>query len=319
MSIALKEIQNKAAAVGHHLTTLVGNTPLVRLQNLFRVYPNITVAAKLEWFNPGGSVKDRPALNMIREGERTGQLNPDKIIIDATSGNTGIAYALFGASLGYRVTLAMPSNASPERKKILTALGAELILTDPMEGTDGAQRTVQDLVRKDPRRYFYPDQYNNDANWRAHYRGTGPEIYSQTDGMLTHFIAGLGTTGTFTGVTRYLKEKKADIQCISVQPDSPLHAIEGWKHLPTALVPGIFDPELADDTLEVTTEDAYEFVKRTAREEGLLIGVSAGAVLAAIDAYIRGMIENDPYANAVIVTVLPDSADKYLSDDFWNE
>jgi S-sulfo-L-cysteine synthase (O-acetyl-L-serine-dependent) len=319
MSIALKEIQNKLAAVGDHLTTMVGNTPLVRLQNLFRSYPNITVAAKLEWFNPGGSVKDRPALNMIREGERTGRLNPDKTIIDATSGNTGIAYALFGASLGYRVTLAMPSNASSERKKILTALGAELILTDPMEGTDGAQRIVQDIVQKDPRKYFYPDQYNNDANWRAHYRGTGPEIYNQTDGMLTHFIAGLGTTGTFTGVTRYLKEKKSDIRCISVQPDSPLHAIEGWKHLPTALVPGIFDPKLADDTLEVTTEDAYEFVKRTAREEGLLIGVSAGAVLAAIDTSIRGMIEEDPCANAVIVTVLPDNADKYLSDDFWNE
>jgi S-sulfo-L-cysteine synthase (O-acetyl-L-serine-dependent) len=299
--------------------SLVGNTPLVRLEKLFRAFPNIPVYAKLEWYNPGGSIKDRPALNMIRDGERSGQLTPDKTIIDATSGNTGIAYATFGAILGYKVTLAMPGNASHERKKILKALGAELILTDPMEGTDGAIRKVVELVKDNPGRYFYPDQYNNDANWQAHYNSTAPEILDQTDGEITHFIAGLGTTGTFTGVARRLKEEDRLIRCIAVQPDSPLHAIEGWKHLPTAIVPGIFDKSLVDEMIEVTTEEAYDFVKRAAREEGLLLGVSAGAVLAAVQRVVQRMDMVDLLRPLRIVTIFPDGAEKYLSDPFWNE
>lgn len=299
--------------------SLVGNTPLVQLEKLFGAYPDIPVYAKLEWYNPGGSVKDRPALNMIREGERSGQLTRDKIIIDATSGNTGIAYATFGAMLGYKVTLTMPGNASSERKKILKALGAELILTDPMEGTDGAIRKVVELVKENPGRYFYPDQYNNDANWQAHYNTTAPEILDQTGGEVTHFVAGLGTTGTFTGVARRLKEENESIRCIAVQPDSPLHAIEGWKYLPTAIVPGIFDKSLVDEMIEVTTEEAYDFVKRAAREEGLLLGVSAGAVLAAVQKVLQHIDTVDRLRPLCIVTVFPDGAEKYLSETFWNE
>lgn len=299
--------------------SLVGNTPLVRLEKLFGAYPDIPVYAKLEWYNPGGSVKDRPALNMIREGERSGQLTRDKIIIDATSGNTGIAYATFGAMLGYKVTLALPGNASSERKKILKLLGAELILTDPMEGTDGAIRRVVELVKENPGRYFYPDQYNNDANWQAHYNTTAPEILDQTGGEVTHFVAGLGTTGTFTGVARRLKEENESIRCIAVQPDSPLHAIEGWKYLPTAIVPGIFNKSLVDEMIEVTTEEAYDFVKRTAREEGLLLGVSAGAVLAAVQKVLQHIDTVDRLHPLRIVTIFPDGAEKYLSDTFWNE
>ncbi len=301
------------------IISLVGNTPMVRLKKLFNRYSDISVYAKLEWYNPGGSVKDRPALNMIREGERSGQLTADKIIIDATSGNTGIAYAIFGAALGYKVTLALPGNASIERKKMLKTLGAELNITDPMEGTDGAIRKVQELVRKYPDRYFYPDQYNNNANWQAHYENTAPEILEETDGMLTHFVAGLGTTGTFTGISRRLKEENENIQCIAVQPDSPLHAIEGWKHLPTAIVPGIFDKSLVDELMEVTTEEAYEYVKKAARAEGLLIGVSSGAVLAALEKLIDRLDTVDRLRRPRIVTVLPDSAEKYLSDTFWDE
>lgn len=301
------------------IISLVGNTPFVRLDKLFDKYSDIPVYAKLEWYNPGGSVKDRPALNMIREGERSGQLTPDKIIIDATSGNTGIAYAIFGAALGYKVTLALPGNASVERKKILNALGAELIITDPMEGTDGAIRTVEELIQKHPDRYFYPDQYNNNANWQAHYHTTAPEILEGTDGLITHFVAGLGTTGTFTGVARRLKEENETTRCIAVQPDSPLHAIEGWKHLPTAIVPGIFDKSLVDELMEVTTEEAYEFVRKAARGEGLLIGVSSGAVLAAVQKLLDQLVTVNRLRQPVIVTVLPDGAEKYLSDSFWDE
>jgi S-sulfo-L-cysteine synthase (O-acetyl-L-serine-dependent) len=301
------------------ILTLVGNTPMIRLDALFDEFPSAAVFAKLEWYNPGGSVKDRPALYMIREGERSGRLTANKVIIDATSGNTGIAYAMFGAALGYRVTLALPANASIERKKILRALGAELILTDPMEGTDGAIRTVQDLVRREGDRYFYPDQYNNDANWRSHYETTAVEILGQTGGEITHFVAGLGTTGTFTGVSRRLKEENDSIRCVAVQPDSPLHAIEGWKHLPTALVPDIFDPKLVDETMEVTTEDAYAFVKKAALKTGLLIGVSSGAVLAAVAAILRSANGGNHRSGPSIVTVLPDSADKYFSEAFWDE
>jgi len=301
------------------VVSLVGNTPLVRLDKLFGAFTDVSVFAKLEWYNPGGSVKDRPALNMIREGERSGELTPDKRIIDATSGNTGIAYAMFGAALGYKVTLTMPGNASNERKKILKALGAELIITDPMEGTDGAIRKVHEMVALYPGRYFYPDQYNNDANWQSHYYTTAGEILEQTDHTLTHFIAGLGTTGTFTGVTRRLKEVNDRIRCIAVQPDSPLHAIEGWKHLPTAMVPEIYDESLVDESIEVSTEEAYAFVKKAARDEGLLLGVSSAAVLAAVQKMLENIAEINRLHPMKIVTVLPDSADKYLSESFWDE
>jgi len=298
---------------------LVGNTPLIQLKKIFSEFNDLSVYAKLEWHNPGGSVKDRPALAMIRDGEESGALTPDKTIIDATSGNTGIAYAIFGAALGYKVTLAMPGNASIERKKILKALGAELIFTDPMEGTDGAIRTVQDIISKNPVSYFYPDQYNNNANWKSHYLTTAEEILSQTNGTLTHFVAGLGTTGTFTGVSRRLKEVNETIRCIAVQPDSPLHAIEGWKHLPTAMVPGIYDKNLVDEMIEISTEEAHAFVKRAAAEEGLLIGVSSAAVLAAIHSMLKKFRGLNQLRKPNIVTVLPDSADKYFSESFWDE
>lgn len=293
----------------------VGNTPLLQIQNITKSLARSTIEiyAKAEWFNPGGSVKDRPALNMIVEGEKTGKLTREKIIIDATSGNTGIAYSMIGAALGYRIQLALPRNASPERKRMLKAYGAEIILTDPMEGTDGAQRLVRKLVEDNPAKYFYPDQYNNPANWQAHYKTTAVEIFDQTGGRITHFVCGLGTTGTFVGTARRLKELNPSIQCISFQPDSPLHGLEGLKHLPTALVPGIYDSKLADTSLEISTEEAYRMVKRLAREEGLFVGVSSGAALAACLQLAQSMDEG------VIVTVFPDDGTKYLSEPFWSE
>lgn len=301
----------------HQRNTLlarIGNTPLLRLENLpGSVRTNVEVYAKAEWFNPGGSVKDRPALNMILEGEKSGKLVKEKIIIDATSGNTGIAYAMISAVLGYKVRLALPANASSERKRILTAYGAEVMLTDPLEGTDGAQRFVKEIVRKDPEKYFFPDQYNNPANWQAHYTTTALEIYSQLEGKITHFVAGLGTTGTFMGISRRLKELNPSIKCISFQPDSPLHGLEGLKHLPTAIVPGIYESRLADENLEVSTEDAYRTVLRLAKEEGLLVGPSSGgAMAAAVDVAAR-------LTEGVVVTVFPDDATKYLGERFWEE
>ncbi len=271
------------------------------------------VLAKAEWYNPGGSVKDRAALAMILDGERRGVLTKDKILVDATSGNTGIAYAMIAAERGYRVKLALPKNASPERKQTLIALGAELILTDPSEGTDGAQRYVKSLVDNNPGRYFYPDQYNNEANWRAHYETTAMEIWRQTDEQVTHFVAGMGTSGTFMGVTRRLKELNPAIQCISMQPDSPLHGLEGMKHMASAIVPGIYDPGVADDQIEVATEDAHRMVLRLAREEGLLVGVSSGANL------VAGLRIAEGLKDGVVVTIFCDSAAKYLSEDFWTE
>jgi cysteine synthase B len=255
---------------------LIGNTPLLRFEKVATHVEPIQIFAKAEWYNPGGSVKDRAALSMILDGERRGLLTRDKTIIDATSGNTGIAYAMIAAQRGYKLKLALPSNASRERKQCLKAYGAELILTDPGEGTDGAQRLVKKLVATEPERYFYPDQYNNDANWRAHYETTANEIWRQTEGRVTHFVTGLGTSGTFVGVTRRLKELNPKISCISMQPDSPLHGMEGLKHMPLALVPGIYEPELADAQIEVGTDDAHQMVVRLAREEGLLVGVSSG-------------------------------------------
>ncbi len=263
---------------------LIGNTPLLAFRRVAAPVAPVEVYAKAEWYNPGGSVKDRAALSMVLDGERRGLLKKDKTLIDATSGNTGIAYAMICAERGYRVKLALPKNASPERKHSLLAYGAELILTDPTEGTDGAQRYVKKLVDKNPGQYFYPDQYNNDANWRAHYETTAAEIWRQTGGRVTHFVTGLGTSGTFMGVTRRLKELNPAIKCLSIQPDGPLHGLEGMKHMATNIVPGIYDPAVGDGNLEVATEDAHAMVLRLAREEGLLVGVSAGANLQRRDA-----------------------------------
>jgi S-sulfo-L-cysteine synthase (O-acetyl-L-serine-dependent) len=291
---------------------LIGNTPLLRFKRL-NAREGVEVFAKAEWANPGGSVKDRAALSMILDGERRGLLTKDKILIDATSGNTGIAYAMIAAERGYRVKLALPKNASIERKQCLMAYGAELILTDPTGGTDGAQRYVRKLVDSDPDTYFYPDQYNNNANWRAHYETTAMEIWRQTEGRVTHFVTGLGTTGTFMGVTRRLKELNPAIQCISMEPDAPLHGLEGLKHMQTALVPGIYDPSLADDRIEVATEDAQKMVLHLARHEGLLVGVSSGGNLFAATQIAKKIKEG------VIVTIFADSAAKYLSESFWHE
>jgi cysteine synthase B len=294
----------------------IGNTPLLRLERVGREFPNVEFYAKAEWFNPGGSVKDRPALSMIREGERSGQLRPGKIIIDSTSGNTGIAYAMIAAAKGYRVKLCLPASATIQRKRILAAYGAELVLTPADEGSDGAIRRVRQMYAEDPEKYFYADQYSNPANWQAHYQTTASEIWEQTRGRLTHFVAGLGTSGTFVGTTRRLKELNPEIRCISLQPDSPFHGLEGWKHMATAIAPKIYDSTLADDDLPVRTEDAYRMVKRLAREEGLLVSPSAGAALAGCFQVAKTLPRGQ---RAVIVTVFPDSGDKYLSERFWEE
>ncbi len=290
----------------------IGNTPLIKISRITAgLNPRMQIYAKAEWFNPGGSVKDRPALNMIIEGEQKGELTHDKIIIDATSGNTGIAYAMIAAVKGYKVKLALPSNASIERKKILMAYGAELIFTNPLEGTDGAQRVVKEIYEGNKEKYFYPDQYNNPANWQAHYKTTANEIWQQTNGKITHFVAGLGTTGTFVGTSKRLKELNPEIKTISFQPDSPLHGLEGLKHLPTALVPGIYDEALSDYSIEVSTEESYEMVSRLAHGEGLLVGISSGAALAA------SMKVAEKIEPGIIVTVFPDSGLKYLNEHFW--
>jgi cysteine synthase B len=294
-------------------TNLIGNTPLLELSSISREVPGVRILGKAEWYNPGGSVKDRPALWMIRDGEKSGELGPGKVILDATSGNTGIAYAWIGASLGYRVKLCMPKNASEERKKILRAYGVEVVLTDPGEGSDGAIREARRLYAEDPERYFYPDQYKNPANPRAHYESTAPEIWEQTDGEITHFVAGLGTSGTFVGTATRLREYNPEIKVVSFEPDSPFHGLEGMKHMASAIVPEIYDPTIADQNLGTTTEDAYDMVKRLAREEGILVGISAGAAVATS---LRVAWELE---SGVVVTVLCDSADKYLSESFWEE
>jgi len=302
--------------LGQHLVERIGNTPLIRLERGSRQFPNVEFLAKAEWFNPGGSVKDRAAYYMIREGERTGALKPGKVILDATSGNTGIAYAMIGAALGYRVKLCLPSSASPERKQILAAYGVEIVFTPGDEGTDGAIRRVREIYDADPAKYFYPNQYGNPANPAAHYSTTAPEIWEQTQGRITHFVAGLGTSGTFVGTTRRLKELNPRIRCVSMQPDSGFHGLEGLKHMATAIVPPIYDASLADENLEVRTEDAQRMVKRLAREEGILAGVSAGAALCACLDVARRLPRGE---SAVIVTVFPDSGEKYLSERFWSE
>ena len=292
----------------------IGNTPLLRFESLTREWPDIQILGKAEWANPGGSVKDRAAAHIIETALRSGALGRGKRLLDATSGNTGIAYAMIGAARGIPITLCVPENVSPERKHILQAYGAEVIWTDPMEGSDGAIRKARELYQGNHDKYFYADQYSNDANWQAHYFGTAAEIWSQTEGSVTHFVAGLGTSGTFVGTTRRLKELNRAIRAISFQPDSAFHGLEGLKHMATAIVPPIYDPSLADSELEIGTEAAYEMVKRIARSEGVLLGISAGAALVA--AVEVGRRTKGP---AVIVTVLPDSADKYLSEKFWSE
>ena len=296
----------------------IGNTPLLKFASLAREWPNVQILGKAEWANPGGSVKDRAAFNIIRTALRSGELGTGKRLLDATSGNTGIAYAMIGAAEGVGVTLCVPENVSVERKRILAAYGAEIIWTDPLEGTDGAIRKAREMFQAEPKRYFYADQYSNPANWQAHYHGTANEIWAQTGGAITHFIAGLGTSGTFVGNTRRLKELNSELSCISVQPDSSFHGLEGLKHMPTALVPRIYDPTLADLALEIKTEDAYAMVKRVARSEGVLIGISSGAALTGAEKVAEqiGRMRREP---AVIVVVLPDSAERYLSESFWKE
>jgi S-sulfo-L-cysteine synthase (O-acetyl-L-serine-dependent) len=294
----------------------IGDTPLLRLGRVGSEFPNVEFCAKAEWFNPGGSVKDRPALGMIQAGLASGALRTGKTIIDATSGNTGIAYAMIGAAMGYPVKLCLPDSASHERKRILDAFGAELVFTPGDEATDGAIRKVHEIVKADPEKYFYPDQYSNPANWQAHYRTTANEIWQQTGGRITHFVAGLGTSGTFVGTTRRLKELNPAVRCVSLQPDASFHGLEGWKHMETAIRPAIYDDKLADENLEVSTEEAYRLVKRLAREEGLLVSPSAAAALLGCFAIAKCLPKK---SNAVIVTVFADSAAKYLNERFWDE
>ncbi len=299
------------------LLATIGNTPLLRLEKIPLEYPGIEIFGKAEYFNPGGSVKDRAGLNMVLDGERSGKLNHTRIILDATSGNTGIAYAMIGANRGYKVKLVLPGNASPERQRILKAYGAEMVFSDAAEGSDGAIRLCRQIYMADPDLYFYPDQYNNPANWKAHYEGTGPEIIKQTAGRLTHFVAAMGTSGTFTGTTRRLKRDLPEVKCISAQPSSGFHGLEGLKHMPTAIRPGFYDDGLADGNLWIETEDAYRMVRRLAREEGLLVGISSGCNVHAAMLLARDLAERgEP---ATIVTVLCDSAEKYLSEHFWDE
>jgi len=291
---------------------LIGHTPLIRLSSFEAGLRNVELYVKAEWRNPGGSVKDRAAARMIADGERSGALTRDKILLDATSGNTGIAYAMIGAARGYRVRLCVPGNVTPERKRILKAFGAEVVFTDPMEGSDGAIIRAKKMYADDPDRYFYPDQYNNPGNWRAHYDTTAPEILEQTQGRITHFVAGLGTSGTFMGAGRRFREVKPSIRLTSVQPDSPLHGLEGLKHMATAIVPGIYDPALADEDLGVSTEEAFDYTRRLAKE-GLFVGISSGANLAgALDVARRAQ-------DAVVVVIFCDGGEKYLSERFWDE
>jgi cysteine synthase B len=311
---------NRAPAIRRSID-LIGNTPLLRLERIARDLPydnlpSIELLGKAEWFNPGGSIKDRAASNIVATGRRSGKFTAGKTLLDATSGNTGIAYAMIGAAEGFPVTLCIPENVSVERKRILRAYGANIVYTDPADGSDGAIRKARELAIKEPDRYYYADQYSNDANWQAHYHGTANEIWQQTEGRITHFVAMLGTSGTFMGTARRLKELNSKIRCISLQPDSPFHGIEGAKHMASAIVPKIYDAKLADEDIGIATEDAYAVSKRLAREEGLLVGVSAGAAVAGCLQVAKKLGRDE---KAVFVTILPDSGDKYLSERFWEE
>ena len=310
-------IPHLARSEAEPLLATIGNTPLLRLEKIPREFEDIEIFAKAEYFNPGGSVKDRAARNMVLDGERSGKLNHTRTILDSTSGNTGIAYAMIGANRGYKVKLVLPQNASEERKRILKAYGAEMIFSDPNEGSDGAIRLCREIYRADPDLYFYPDQYNNPANWKAHFEHTGPEIIKQTGGTITHFITAMGTSGTFTGVSRRLKRDLPHVKVYSVQPSSGFHGLEGLKHMPTAIVPGIYDDKIADGNFWIETEDAYRMVRRLAKEEGLLVGISSGCNVHAATLLARQLAERGE--SATIVTVLCDSAEKYLSEHFWDE
>jgi len=306
MSASVVE-QTDRSTPRHAIELIIGHTPLVRLRRItLELPPGVEVFAKAEHLNPGGSVKDRPALAMILAGERNGTLRPGMTILDATSGNTGIAYAMIGAARGYPVTICLPRNAGPQRKGILRSFGVQVIETDPLQSTDGARVIAREMFEKEPDKYFYPDQYNNEANWRAHYESTAPEIWDQTEGRITHFVAGLGTSGTFVGVARRLREFNPEIRAISMQPDSPLHGLEGLKHMATAMVPGIYDPTLADENVEVSTEDAQQMVRRLAEEEGLFVGTSSGANVFAALRLARLSRE------AIVVTILCDGGERYL-------
>lgn len=309
MTLINEQISRLAAPQLGSLEALVGNTPLLPLRRLSQgLSPRVSLFAKAEWFNPGGSIKDRPALHIIRSALASGELRPGQRLLDSTSGNTGIAYATFGATLGIPVTLTLPSNASSERIAILRALGAELILTDPLEGSDGALLVARELAAREPERYYYANQYNNPANWQAHYLTTGPEIIAQIGGQLTHFVAGLGTSGTLTGAGRALREYNPSIRLVAVQPDAPFHGLEGLKHMPSAIRPQIYDPSFPDEILEVRTETAHSVTRRLAREEGLLVGISSGAAaLAALQLAER-------LDSGQVVIIFPDSGYKYLSD-----
>jgi S-sulfo-L-cysteine synthase (O-acetyl-L-serine-dependent) len=308
---AREEPQQK---LGRSVLERIGNTPLIRLPRFTHDLHGVEILAKAEWFNPGGSVKDRAAANIVLEALQAGKLAPGKELLDSTSGNTGIAYAMIGAAMGFGVTLCMPTNVSVERKRILNAYGAKIVFTDPGDGSDGSIRKAREMFAAEPERFFYADQYSNDANWRAHYETTANEIWRQTEGRVTHFAAMLGTSGTFVGTARRLKELNPNVQCISLQPDSSFHGIEGAKHMATAIVPKIYDPAIADADLGVSTESAYEMVKRLAREEGVLVGISSGAALSGC----LQLAKSAP-GGSVIVTVFPDSGDKYLSEKFWND
>jgi len=304
--------------MGHSLMERIGNTPLLRLDALTRDLPGVTLLGKAEWYNPGGSVKDRAAANIVAEAQRRGQLGPGKILLDATSGNTGIAYAMLGAAEGFPVTLCMPENVSRERKQILQGYGANIIYTDPSDGSDGAIRMARQLAAAHPDQYFYADQYSNDANWKAHYCNTANEIWQQTQARITHFVAMLGTSGTFVGTTRRLKELNPAVKCISLQPDSSFHGIEGAKHMASAIVPKIYDATLADQNVEISTEDSYAMARRLSRTAGLLVGISAAAAVVGCLKIARELpLRRDQ--EAVVVTILCDSGDKYLSERFWSE
>lgn len=299
------------------LLELIGNTPLIRLAKVDAEFPGIEIYAKAEYFNPGGSVKDRAALNMVLEGERTGKLTKDKVLLDATSGNTGIAYAMICALKGYSVKLCLPENASHERKQILKNYGAQMEFSDPAESSDGAIRLCKKIYDADPDKYFYPDQYNNPANWKAHFEGTAVEIMKQTEGRLTHFVACMGTSGTFMGNSRRFKQDMPQVKCVSAQPSSGFHGLEGLKHMPTAIVPGIYDEKLADENLWIETEDAYAMTRWLGRHEGLLVGMSSGANVYAAKSLAHKLAAEGK--TGLIVTVLCDGATKYLSEPFWND
>jgi S-sulfo-L-cysteine synthase (O-acetyl-L-serine-dependent) len=313
---AAKPVPSQAVPLGRRSLELIGNTPLLRLERLTHDLPGIELLGKAEWFNPGGSVKDRAASNIVAQARASGKFGPGKTLLDSTSGNTGIAYAMIAAAEGFPVTLCMPENVSVERKRILHAYGANIIYTDPADGSDGAIRIARELFAKEPGKYFYADQYSNDANWQAHYHGTANEIWQQTEGRVTHFVSMMGTSGTFVGTTRRLKELNPSIRCISLQPDSPFHGIEGAKHMASAIVPRIYDTKLADEDIGISTEAAYKMAKRLAREEGLLVGISAAAAVVGCLQVARTLKQGE---SAVFVTILCDSGDKYLSERFWEE